>query len=67
MSGKLTKSVIDAASPQGQDYFLWDSDLKGFGVKIAKGGRKSYVCKYRVGNGRAAPTRRIIIGAHGSP
>lgn len=67
MAGKLTKSAIDAASPQGNDYFLWDGDLKGFGIKIAKGGRKSYVCKYRVGNGRTAPTRRITIGAHGSP
>lgn len=67
MAGKLTKSAIDAASPQEEDYFLWDGDLKGFGIKIAKGGRKSYVCKYRVGNGRMAPTRRITIGAHGSP
>lgn len=67
MTGKLTKSVIDAASPQTGDFFLWDSDLKGFGIKIAKGGRKSYVCKYRVGNGRTAPTRRMTIGAHGSP
>jgi integrase len=67
MAGKLTKSAIDAASPQGEDYFLWDGELKGFGIKIAKGGRKSYVCKYRVGNGRKAPTRRMTIGAHGSP
>lgn len=67
MAGKLTKLVIDAASPKEKDYFLWDGDLKGFGIKIAKGGRKSYVCKYRVGNGRTAPTRRMTIGAHGSP
>ncbi|MEQ8481770.1 MAG: tyrosine-type recombinase/integrase [Hoeflea sp.] len=67
MAGKLTKSAIDAATPQEEDYFLWDGDLKGFGIKIAKGGRKSYVCKYRVGTGRTAPTRRITIGAHGSP
>lgn len=67
MAGKLTKSIIDAASPRSEDYFLWDSELKGFGIKIAKGGRKSYVCKYRVGSGRSAPTRRMTIGAHGSP
>ncbi|WP_417434340.1 tyrosine-type recombinase/integrase [Hoeflea sp.] len=64
---KLTKSAIDAASPREDDFFLWDSELKGFGSKIAKGGRKSYVCKYRAGNGRKAPTRRMTIGAHGSP
>jgi integrase len=67
MAAKLTKSAIDAASPREEDYFLWDGELKGFGIKIAKGGRKSYVCKYRVGNGRTAPTRRMTIGAHGSP
>lgn len=67
MAGKLTKSVVDVAESRDHDYFLWDSDLKGFGIKIAKGGRKSYVCKYRVGSGRTAPTRRMTIGAHGSP
>lgn len=53
MGRKLTKAAVDAAAPREEDYFLWDSELKGFGVKIAKGGRKSYVCKYRVGSGRA--------------
>ena len=66
-STKLTKSVIDRAQPGEADYFLWDGELKGFGIKIAKGGRKSFVCKYRVGHGRTAPTRRMTIGAHGSP
>ncbi|MDH3742704.1 MAG: Arm DNA-binding domain-containing protein, partial [Hyphomicrobiales bacterium] len=67
MSVRLTKSVVDRAKPEQWDYFLWDAELKGFGIKIAKGGRKSYVCKYRVGSGRSAPTRRMTIGAHGSP
>lgn len=67
MKSKLTKVAIDNAQAADTDYFLWDGDLKGFGIKIAKGGRKSYVCKYRVGYGRTAPTRRMTIGAHGSP
>lgn len=67
MAVKLTKTTIDSAKPQSRDYFLWDSEVKGFGIKIAKGGRKSYVCKYRAGVGRGAPTRRFTIGAHGSP
>ena len=67
MAGRLTKSAIDRAKSEATDYFLWDGELKGFGLKVAKGGRKSYVCKYRVGNGRSAPTRRMTIGAHGSP
>lgn len=67
MPARLTKAVIDRADLKESDYFLWDAELKGFGIKIAKGGRKSYVCKYRVGSGRTAPTRRMTLGAHGSP
>lgn len=63
----LTKSRIDRATPLEKDYFLWDSDLTGFGLKVSKGGRKSYVVKYRVGTGRRAPSRRMTIGQHGSP
>ena len=53
MTGKLTKAAIDRAEPKANDYFLWDGELKGFGIKIARGGRKSYVCKYRAGSGRS--------------
>ena len=63
----LTKSRIDRANPLEKDYFLWDGDVTGFGLKISKGGRKSYVVKYRVGTGRKAPSRRMTIGQHGSP
>lgn len=67
MSQRISLSVVKAALPKERDYFLWDRDLKGFGVKVCSGGRKSYVCKYRYGHGRKAPTRRVTIGAHGSP
>lgn len=67
MSQGLTKSNIDRAMSAEKDYFLWDDDVTGFGLKIAKGGRKSYVVKYRFGSGRKAPTRRMTIGQHGSP
>ncbi|AEV34965.1 Phage integrase family [Pseudovibrio sp. FO-BEG1] len=66
MAVKLTKTTIDRATPQEKDYFIWDAELKGFGLKVAKGGRKTYVCKYRHGTGRSAPTRRYTIGPHGT-
>ncbi len=43
---KLTKSVVDGAHIGERDYFIWDRDLKGFGLKVSKGARKSYVCQY---------------------
>ena len=67
MITKLTKSAIDRALPRESDYFIWDTELRGFGVRIWSGGRKTYVCKYRAGLGRTSPTRRFTIGAHGSP
>ena len=35
---KITKRTIDAVNPSGVDQFLWDSDLKGFGLKVTAGG-----------------------------
>ncbi|MEL6687312.1 MAG: Arm DNA-binding domain-containing protein, partial [Pseudomonadota bacterium] len=67
MTRKLTKSMVDSATAKDRDYFLWDIELKGFGLKVSKGGTKSYVLKYRAGSGRRAPTRRMTIGRHGSP
>ena len=51
----------------GAETVLWDSELKGFGVRVQKGGTKSYVLHYRVGTGRGAPLRKLTIGKHGSP
>ena len=66
-SRKITKTTIDGAKPRERDYFIWDSDLRGFGLKVSKGGRKSYVCQYRTAGGRAGTSRRMTIGVHGSP
>jgi integrase len=64
---KLTKTVVDSGLSRLTDYFIWDTELKGFGVKIAKGGRKTYVCQYRTKGGRGGECRRLTIGAHGAP
>lgn len=58
---RLTKGTVDAAEPTGQEYFLWDTDLRGFGLRVLKSGRKSYVIQYRTG-GRGGPTRRKALG-----
>lgn len=58
---KITKRLIDSLSPQDKDYFIWDSEVSGFGLRIFATGRKSYLIQYRVGS----RTRRMTIGAHG--
>jgi integrase len=62
---RITKRTVDAIHPNGADQFLWDRDIKGFGLKITAGGNKVYILQYRKG-GRGAPTKRITIGRHGA-
>jgi integrase len=64
MRGKITKRAVDALVPASSDQFLWDQDLKGFGLKVTPAGKKIYIFQYRRG-GRNFPTQRVKIGAHG--
>ena len=64
MPQKLTKKFVDSANPLEKDSFYWDSELKGFGLKVTPKGKKNYIVQYRP-RGRA--TKRYTIGAHGSP
>ncbi|MFC1672657.1 tyrosine-type recombinase/integrase [Pseudomonadota bacterium] len=60
---KLTKRTIDAAQADVErDYFIWDDDMPGFGLRVLKSGKKTYQIQYRKG-GR---TRRNSIGMHGT-
>lgn len=61
--GKLTKTSIDAlVAPKSGQAFLWDPELRGFGVRITSGGTKTFVLQYRNEEGR---TRRIGLGRCG--
>jgi hypothetical protein len=58
---KLTKRIIDGLQAREKDYFEWDDELPGFGVRIWPTGRKTYLAQYRAGK----QTRRFKIGVHG--
>ena len=76
MLAKITKRTVDALKPGSKDLFLWDTELKGFGLKVTPGGNKVYVLQYRKGgrvraegahaSNRWHPTKRVTIGRHGS-
>ncbi|MSO71133.1 MAG: DUF4102 domain-containing protein [Alphaproteobacteria bacterium] len=66
MRGKITKRFVDSVIPGGQDQFCWDTDIKGFGLKVTPSGKKIYMLQYRVGRRGSIP-RRFTIGLHGSP
>ena len=65
-TGKITKRTVDAMPPGAADTYLWDDELKGFGLKVTPNGGKTYLVQYRLG-GRAGKVRRVTIGPHGSP
>jgi integrase len=65
-TAKITKSAVDMLVPTSKDHFLWDDELRGFGLRITPAGARSYVLQFRMG-GREAPSRRYTIGRHGSP
>jgi integrase len=69
MRSKITKRTVDALRPaaDGRELVLWDTELAGFGVRMQRGGAKTYILKYRAGKGRTAPLRKLTIGRHGSP
>jgi integrase len=76
MQKKITKRAVDDMRP-GE--FLWDTELKGFGVKCTGSGSRIYIVQVRMlgdsiigpdgvvlPRSRVAP-RRYTIGRHGSP
>ena len=60
---RLTKRTIDALKPDPRrDTFLWDGELRGFGVRVKPSGTKTFMIQYRNLEGR---TRRCVIGQYG--
>ena len=42
---KLTKRVIDLAVSRAERYYMWDPELRGFGLKIEASGTRTYVLR----------------------
>jgi integrase len=60
---KLTKRAVDAlTSPATGQTFLWDGELRGFGVRAIPSGLKTFILQYRNAEGRS---RRIVVGRYG--
>jgi integrase len=45
----ITKRTVDALKQRERDYFVWDDELPGFGVRVLPSGKKAYVVQYRAG------------------
>lgn len=62
---RITKRIVDGLRPREVDYTAWDSEVRGFGVRVRPSGTKSYVVAYRAGSGRASPMRRVTLARVG--
>jgi integrase len=61
---KLTKSTIDPLPSSTKEVIWWDTDLKGFGLKVTPAGRKVFLVQYRPAGDRRNP-RKYTIGEYG--
>lgn len=61
---KITKRTVDAAAfDPGRRYYVWDTEIRGFGLLVLPSGVKSYIYRYRTPEGTE---RRATIGKHGT-
>ena len=57
---KLTKRVVENLTSAIAEKFVWDSEVKGLGIRIKPSGSKSYFIQYRNHTRR---TRRMVLGS----
>jgi hypothetical protein len=58
----LTKRTVDSLEARSKRYFVWDTVLKGFGIRVEPTGRKTFLCRYRAGGAR----RQYLLGTYGA-
>jgi hypothetical protein len=61
---RISKRLVDSLRP-AKESIVWDSALRGFGVRVRPSGAMSYIVVYRAGAGRKAPVRKVTLGAVG--
>jgi hypothetical protein len=60
---KLTKRTVDGIQPTGRRFIVYDTELKGFGLKVTPSGSKTWSVEYRGGaRGRSVSKRRMVLG-----
>jgi len=59
---KITKRLVESIRPSDRDVVQWDSELRGFGVRVKPSGVRSYMIQYRNSH---SSSRRYTIGQHG--
>jgi len=60
---KITRRTIEKLAPAGKPFVLYDSEIKGFGVRVMPSGVATYIIEYRPGEGgRGVAKKRMALG-----
>lgn len=63
---KISKRTVDSLVPKDRPITFYDTEVKGFGVRVMPSGLKTYILEYRPdGGGRSVAKRRLKLGRHG--
>jgi integrase len=64
---KLTNSAVEKfVCPEGKKQaVLWDSETRGFGLRVSPSGTRTYILQYRVKGSKQE--RQVTIGRHNDP
>lgn len=57
---KLTKKIVEGLVSSGGEKFVWDTDVRGLGIRVKPSGSRSYLIQYR---NSARRTRRLVLGS----
>lgn len=60
---RITKRIVDQLQPSDREIYIWDTEVRGLGVRCYPSGKKMYVLKTR----HVRIQRLITLGQHGSP
>ncbi len=55
---KLTKRIVEAAMPKEKEFYVWDTEIPGLGLRVLPSGRRQYIVQYRAGR----RSRRLSLG-----
>src|SRR4051812_42708358 len=61
---KLTKRFTDTIFPADRALIVYDTDLKGFGLRVLPSGSRTWIVEYRPHpGGRGVAKKRITLGS----
>lgn len=62
-SAEITLTLIKRIEPGQKEFFVSDTAVTGFAIRVRPTGAMTYLVIYRFGSGREAPVRRYTIGS----